>query len=464
MLFNSYEYILLFLPVSVCIYHFSRRHFRNSIATMVLTTMSLAFYSYHNYIYLYVLVGSIIINYLTGLYLCKKKQCVYRKYILFGIVFANLLVLLICKIIVYDSDLASRVSGVVLGASIPIGVSFFIFQQIAYLVDCYRARVKEGGLLSYGLFVCFFPQLIAGPIVHHSEMMPQFSDKADRGICYEKMFRGLALLAIGLGKKVLLADSLAPYANQLFDSAAPTGMLQAWVGGIAYTFQLYFDFSGYTDMALGSALMFNVSLPENFNSPYKALSIRDFWRRWHITLSRFLREYVYIPLGGNRFGTIPTAVNLSATFLLGGIWHGIGWTYVLWGAFHGGGMIIHRAWRATGRTMPLYAAWPVTFLFVSAGWVLFRATSVESSFHIYKAALTLPISFDELRVGFTEAGGGFVLFLLTVSAFICFCCPNSMRLLDRINSSWVFVAATVSLLVASVLSIASEVPFIYFQF
>ena len=258
---------------------------------------------------------------------------------------------------------------------LPLAISFFTFQQITYLVGSYRQETKDYDFLNYALFVTFFPQLIAGPIVHHKEMMPQFANARNRVKNYKNIAMGLFIFSIGLFKKVVIADTFAVWATQGFDVATTLNLFEAWATSLSYTFQLYFDFSGYTDMAIGLALLFNIKLPINFNSPYKATNIQDFWRRWHMTLSRFLKDYVYIPLGGNRKGGFRTYTNLMATFILGGIWHGAGWTFVFWGFLHGLALVIHRTWHQLGLKLWTWLAWLITFNFVNIAWLFFRAKS-----------------------------------------------------------------------------------------
>ena len=268
--------------------------------------------------------------------------------------------------------------------ALPLAISFFTFQQIAYLVDSYRGETPEYDFLNYALFVTFFPQLIAGPIVHHAEMMPQFNSKWNLFKRYKNIAFGLFIFSMGLFKKVVIGDTFAQWASHGFDKMEVLNFVEAWETSLSYTFQLYFDFSGYTDMAIGAALLFNIKLPINFNSPYKSLDIQDFWRRWHITLSRFLRDYIYIPLGGNRKGDLRTYTNLLATFILGGIWHGAGWTFVFWGFLHGTALIIHRFWKQLGFTMPKALGWFITFNFVNIAWVFFRAEEWEDAIKVLK--------------------------------------------------------------------------------
>ena len=267
---------------------------------------------------------------------------------------------------------------------LPLAISFFTFQQIAYLVDCYKEKTLEYDFLNYCLFVTFFPQLIAGPIVHHKDMMPQFVRPRNYLVNWKNLSLGLFLFSIGLFKKVYIADNFAEDANIGYGQAEALTFLDAWATSLSYTFQLYFDFSGYTDMALGAALMLNIKLPWNFNSPYKAVSIQDFWRRWHMTLSHWLRDYLYIPLGGNKKGETRTYINLFITFLLGGLWHGAGWPFVIWGALHGLATTVHKGWQTLGFKMPRLLAWFTTFLFVHCAWVFFRAESISQAWSILK--------------------------------------------------------------------------------
>jgi len=272
---------------------------------------------------------------------------------------------------------------------LPLGISFFTFTQIAFVVDVYRGKVEEFKFHNYLLFVTYFPHLIAGPILHHKQMMPQFARKETLVPQWGNIAAGITIFILGLTKKVLIADEFSDYVKSVFDMAEQghiPSIFEAWVGSLAYTFQLYFDFSAYSDMAIGLSLLFNVRLPLNFNSPYKAKNIIDFWRRWHITLSTFLRDYLYIPLGGNRHGETRRQINLMATMILGGLWHGAGWTFIAWGCLHGIYLVINHVWRAICRNMPalhrIPCAGAITFLAVVVAWVLFRSES-------FRAALTI---------------------------------------------------------------------------
>jgi len=335
--------------------------------------------------YLPLILSSMLFNYVVGNTLAKsgeetsrnkKPKKISRKTILTIGVIANLGLLAYFKytdFLIENKNYAFSADVAMLDLALPLAISFFTFQQIAYLVDSYRRETKEYDFLNYAVFVTFFPQLIAGPIVHHKEMMPQFANIRTKVINYRNIALGLFIFSIGLFKKVVIADTFAVWANAGFDTATTLNLFEAWATSLSYTFQLYFDFSGYTDMAIGLALLFNIKLPINFNSPYKATNIQDFWRRWHITLSRFLRDYVYIPLGGNRLGSFRIYSNLIATFILGGIWHGAGWTFVFWGFLHGMALVIHRLWSQLGIKLWTWLAWFVTFNFINIAWVFFRA-------------------------------------------------------------------------------------------
>ncbi len=357
--------------------------------------------------------------------------------------------------------------------ALPLAISFFTFQQIAYLVDSYRGETKEYNFLNYANFVTFFPQLIAGPIVHHSEMMPQFAKTANKVKRYENIAAGLFLFAIGLFKKTVIADTFAMWVNAGFDTNITLGFFEAWATSLSYTFQLYYDFSGYTDMALGTALLFNIKLPSNFNSPYKALNIRDFWQRWHITLSRFLKEYVYIPLGGNRKGSFRTYTNLFLTFLIGGIWHGAGWTFIFWGFLHGAAMVIYRFWKYMGFSMPKPLAWLLTFSFVNVAWVFFRAGEWDNAVRILASmtnfsSIHLPIQSVESMLP-SSAFDKETLLYLALFSMVAFWAPNSMQILYKKFRPNTFYALLFAILFfASILTtfFGNTAPgeFIYFNF
>ena len=332
MLFNSYEFLFVFLPVTFFVYFFLNKKRLVLASKGFLVFASLLFYSWWNISYLPLILSSVLFNYVIGNILAngKYKQISKKITLAFGIIF-NLSMLGYFK---YSDFFIENINYILtsnyelLNLILPLAISFFTFQQIAYLVDSYRGETKEYDFLNYVVFVTFFPQLIAGPIVHHKEMMPQFSRKRNLFKSHKNITLGIFIFLVGLFKKVVIADTFAIWATDGFDHQPMLTFIEAWITSLSYTMQLYFDFSGYTDMAIGAALLFNIRLPINFNSPYKALNIQDFWQRWHITLSRFLRDYVYLPLGGNRSGRLITHRNYLTVFLLGGFWHGAAWTFI----------------------------------------------------------------------------------------------------------------------------------------
>ncbi len=402
MLFNSPEFIFLFLPTVLVIFYLigSRGYLRVAISWLVLA--SLFFYGYWNPAYLGLIIGSILVNYAIGVQLSSCTLASKAKNVVLGLgVTLNLTLLGYYKYANFfvDSLNAVGVTDIYLQHIVlPLGISFFTFQQLAYLVDAWKGEVREYNFLHYCLFVVFFPQLIAGPIVHHKEMLPQFMRNDTYRFHRFDLALGLSIFFVGLFKKVVIADNLAPIATGVFHAAEAGEALhivQVWQGIAAYTFQLYFDFSGYSDMAIGLARMFGIRLPLNFNSPYKAVNIIDFWRRWHMTLSRFLRDYIYIPLGGNRKGGTRRYTNLMITMLLGGLWHGAGWTFVFWGFLHGLYLVVNHAWHSVWR-IRINTWWSigiarlVTLIFVMLAWVFFRASSFEGALNIFEGMMYLP--------------------------------------------------------------------------
>jgi alginate O-acetyltransferase complex protein AlgI len=394
-LFNSYAFICAFLPVTFAGYVLLARLVSDRAAQVWLTLASFYFYGWWNPTHLPLLALSCAGNFLLGRRLAAQANDGGRTRWLLAVgVAANLAVLGYFKYAVFVVDNVTALTGLdftIRAIVLPTGISFFTFQQIAYLADASKGKAEEYDFVDYCLFVSFFPQLIAGPIVHHREMMGQFVTPVRERLTAEAFALGATYFTVGLFKKVVIADRLAPMADNAFASAVAGAALSAaaaWQGVLAYTLQLYFDFSGYSDMAIGLALLFGIRLPFNFNSPYKATSIVDFWRRWHMTLSRFLRDYLYIPLGGNRGGRSRRYLNLMITMVLGGLWHGAGWTFLIWGALHGLYLMVNHAWLALRRRLGLtrsmgflgvVAGGGLTFLCVMVAWVFFRAPSLEAA-------------------------------------------------------------------------------------
>lgn len=385
MVFSAPEFLFVFLPLTLLAFYAARRLAGHDASLWVLLGASLMFYSWWDVRFLPLLLVSIVMNF--GLAQAIRAYG-GAPWVAVGVA-ANLALLGVFKYADFVVANLNAVAGLNLplpNLPLPLAISFFTFQQIAFLVDVARRTTEPSRADRYALFVAFFPQLIAGPIVHHRTMAPQLADPEHGSKIARNLSAGLSIFAVGLAKKVLIADTVAPYSNAAFDAAAagePVGLALAWTGALAYAMQIYFDFSGYSDMALGLGRMFGFQLPINFNAPYKARSITDFWRRWHITLSHFLRDYLYIPLGGNRAGQARMLVNLMIVMLLGGLWHGAAWTFVVWGGLHGlalmwcrlmdrlhhGGLFAFAPWMSVG----------VTFLFVTITWVFFRAESFDAA-------------------------------------------------------------------------------------
>jgi len=380
MLFNSPLYIFVFLPFSFIIYFLFNKKNWITIGRCWLVFVSLAFYGYANPKYVLLLSASIAVNFGLGKAIQQRSEKkglgnhlkTRRKVILFSGVLWNLGLLAYFKytdFLIKNINFAMGTKIPILEMALPLAISFFSFQQITYLVDTYKSKIHEFNFLDYCLYVSFFPQLIAGPIVRYHEMIPQFRKNENSSLNWQNVATGIFVFSLGLFKKVIIADAFAVWANAGFDTTKILTLFEAWGTSLSYTFQIYYDFSGYTDMAIGAALLFNIHIPINFNSPYKAVNIQDFWRRWHITLSNWLKNYLYFPLGGNRKGQLRTYLNLFITFLLGGLWHGAGWTFIIWGAMHGGALVIHRLWQRLRLTMPIWGGWLLTFIFVNTSWV-----------------------------------------------------------------------------------------------
>ena len=397
MLFTTAQFALLFLPLGLLGFFIAGRY-SHAAAAAWLFLASVIFYGYWMPVFTWLLLASIGANFCIGLRIARSlataQQPQARLWLVLGITI-NLALLAYFKyanFFIDNLNLALGTGWHIGRVILPIGISFYTFTQIAFLADTYRAKVHEAKLLHYGLFVSYFPHLVAGPVLHHAQMMPQFANPAIYRFDGANFAAGLAIFAIGLVKKVVFADGVAPYADAVFkpvDGGLTPDQLEAWLGMLAYTFQLYFDFSGYSDMAIGLSWLFNIRLPFNFNSPYRATSISDFWRRWHISLSNFLRDYLYIALGGNRYGGARRYANLATTMVLGGLWHGASWSFVIWGALHGAYLMVNHAFRALcgkrlcehlerSRLFDLFG-WALTILAAMVAWMFFRAETLPGS-------------------------------------------------------------------------------------
>ena len=524
MLFNSYEFILIFLPITL-IGFFKIAKYNTSKAILWLVISSLVFYGIWFPENLIILLFSVIINFLLS-YLILKNVLNKKVILISGILF-NLSFLGFFKYFNFFVNSVLFLEGQNLtleNITLPLGISFFTFTQIAYLVDVYSGKVREYKIDRYFLFVTYFPHLIAGPLIHHSQMIPQFLSKRIFTFNSILFSKGLTFFIIGLSKKLLVADNLAIYADAVFNAAnqnIQTDFIESWTGSLAYTFQIYFDFSGYSDMAIGLSLMFGIKLPINFNSPYKAKNIINFWKCWHITLSNFLKHYLYFPLGGNKKGDISRFCNILITMILGGLWHGASWNFIFWGGLHGCFIITNHFWitnilnnfNFTKKMKKLkiynFFAITITFICVVIAWIFFRAENFSSALLILKgcfgfAGVSLPSSFEILmkeNISFIEifdknifyngifinipdlasVGGPFsAIFYLSLSIFLVWGFPNSQEILQyreykkNVNlpiskyKKWypnIFYAIISSILFCFCFgSIEKISPFLYYQF
>jgi D-alanyl-lipoteichoic acid acyltransferase DltB (MBOAT superfamily) len=512
MLFNTFGFIFVFLPI-VLIGFFAISRWSKHWAAIWLAIASLTFYSIWDYHYLPLLLASVIANfYASGLILNAGQ--VSRKSILTVAVTANLALLAYFKYANFFISNVNQAAGTdfiqPVNIILPIGISFYTFTQIAFLVDTYHGKVSEYRFSHYLLFVTYFPHLIAGPVLHHKEMMPQFKDDATYRLSWENIAAGATIFIIGLAKKVLIADNIAPMANTVFQPGTHPGLIEAWIGVTAYGLQLYFDFSGYSDMAIGLSQLFGVRLPINFDSPYKARNIIDFWRRWHMTLSRFLRDYLYIPMGGSHDGPVARYRNLIVTMLLGGLWHGAGWTFVIWGGLHGVYIALNHywhflqakfGWESKGGAFSNAGARALTLLAVLIAWVFFRASDLTMALDVFSGvsglngvdlpawskakldwltATGLQLRFEGIR--WIDFGSLMHLPLLLLGVILALFFPNSQEIMGGLRPhfetepvsirnqlilwqpGWTWVSIVSVLFLACVFSLNRATEFLYFQF
>lgn len=514
MLFNSFSFLLLFMPITACGFFLLARRSKEWAAAW-LAGASLVFYAVWSVAYLPLLLGSTLFNYYFGWRIAHTEGPARKRWLIAAVV-ADLALLGYFKyadFFISSFNVVSHNQLPALDVILPIGISFFTFTQIAFLVDTYQRKVSEYRFTHYLLFVTYFPHLIAGPVLHHKEMMPQFDNAATYRPTAANFSVGAAIFVIGLAKKVLIADGLAPHAAFFFDQPGQPSLLVAWGGVLAYAFQLYFDFSGYSDMAIGLSRMFGIQLPLNFASPYKAGNLIEFWRRWHMTLSRFLRDYLYIALGGNRHGPVRRYANLMTTMVLGGLWHGAGWNFVIWGFLHGSYLMVNHAWVALAEHVGFDrdnrvwrgASWMLTFIAVCLAWAFFRSTDLPHAIEIVKGMLGgygvgLPDAIgnrlgsartllESAGVGFYSGGGERFIQTwawATGAAVVAFAFPNTQQIMARFapaldfdaqrdrargvlaslqwrpNDAWAWAIGILSAL--SLLSLTRPAEFLYFQF
>lgn len=490
MLFNSYSFILIFLPSVTAIYFIFNKYLGSRWTRLFLLAASLFFMSFFNIYFTAVLVLSVIFNYAAGsitsyYYMNSKsrqKQAIFVSAIAGNILFLGYFKYSNFFLGTLNSLFSANIS--LLNLILPIGISFYTFMQIVWLVDIYRHGGYKYDFFTYCLYVTFFPYVISGPIAYHKEIIPQFIKKSVCKFSAVNVSRGLFIFTIGLFKKTFIADTLAIIANGGFEVASTLNFVEAWLVSLSYTMQLYFDFSGYTDMAIGAALLFNINIPINFDSPYKSFDIREFWRRWHITLSRFLRDYIYIPMGGNRKGDYITLANIMLTFLICGLWHGAAWTFVFWGFLHGFALVVHRLWLKTGIRLNKVFAWFLTFNFVNAAWVFFRARSFEDAMNMLKSmagfnGVILPsylannqffkkinvvgIGFGEWLTHLPDTGTHIYLLGIILIPFVLIT-KNSNLLLQKFQPNWKNSLIISFMMILCLLLLNQTNSFVYFNF
>ncbi|MBN2238210.1 MAG: MBOAT family protein [Dehalococcoidales bacterium] len=518
MLFNSYEFFFVFLPVSLFGYHLlgNRGYFK--LAVYFLIVASLVFYGWYNPIYVLLIIGSIIFNYLIGRILQRNKSVMGQKPLLTLGVIVNILLLGYFKYANFAINSVNTAFGTEITLNqiiLPLAISFFTIQQIAYLVDSYRGEITSHNFTDYTLFVIFFPKLISGPIVRFKEMLPQNLQENIPRLTLENFTVGFTIIFLGLFKKVILADSIGLYADTVFNIASEGGILtffSTWAGALSYTFQLYFDFSGYCDIGIGLGLLFGIRLPLNFYSPYKATGVIDFWRRWHITLSRFLQDYLYIPLGGNRKGFPKQILFLLIVMAVAGLWHGDGWTFIIWGVLHGLYLVINHIYRRikqqisvpaweSGRLMTAVSVF-ITFIAVTVAWVFFRADTVRAAVSVLKGMIgmngfSLPLTYypylgalgpflESLGISFHSAPGfSYVsVIMIAISLLICWFLPSVQEFMSGyrpaleefsrelkvkgLNISWkpsaTYIITLGIIAVITIFGLNQNSNFLYFQF
>ena len=490
MLFSSLEFIFLFLPLTGLLFAVLLRWRGTTVAISALALASVVFYGWWKPIYLPLFLGSVVMNYFLAGFIrgpapapeqkldrkARRKarhkpdanpellaEQSYKPALIVALAL-NLGLLFLFKYASFVSDVAVQAGILKIPFEkqlLPLGISFFTFTQITFLVDRYRGLAPPTPFMRYLLFVSFFPHLIAGPVLHHSQMMPQCERVK---LTWDGLAVGLYLFAIGLAKKVVIADTIGPMVDFAFAHVGQMQTVHAWLALTGYAVQLYFDFSGYSDMAIGLGKMFGIDLPWNFESPYKCTNLAEFWRRWHMTLSNFFKDYIYIPLGGSQCGTARHLFNLCLTMLLGGIWHGAGWTFIAWGAVHGAGLTVHHLWRLSPLKLPRLLGWGLTISVVLLGWVFFRATSLHDALTVYSRlfAFSAAGDWDDMSMRIEDAGGYVLAGVVLALAF-----PNAKALATRYRPTLLWAAWTAALFALAMLFMLGNLKkpeFLYFNF
>lgn len=487
MLYNSYIFILAYLPIVLIGWYVLNRFKAYNTALGWLVLSSLFFYGYFNWSYLPIIIVSVIANYVLSVFIRPDTKHglnnKVRKVLLILGLSGNIGMLFYYK---YFDFFAQNINALfktnfsMLNLLLPLGISFFTFQQISYIVDSYKGKQSKCSILEYSVFVTYFPQLIAGPIVLHSEVIPQFQNIENRRFNSDNFAKGLCAFSIGLAKKVLVADTFAKAADYGFSHIEGLGTVNALIVMLSYTFQIYFDFSGYCDMATGIGKFFNIDLPMNFNSPYKAVTITDFWKRWHMTMTRFFTTYIYIPLGGSRKGKIRTYINVMIVFLVSGLWHGANWTFILWGGVHGIANVLTRMFKERIDKWHMAFSWLLTFAFVNVTWVIFRADSIASAVRFFKEIIWLNITpllsdiksafiLPEFKYILEQIGKGGYTYLLwavfiVAALWVCLQARNTNERLDDFKPTVVNAGICAFVLVWGIISLSGISTFLYWNF
>jgi D-alanyl-lipoteichoic acid acyltransferase DltB (MBOAT superfamily) len=460
MLFNSYEFLLLFLPITFFVYFYLNSKKLITPSKIFLVLASLFFYSWWNVIYLPLILGSMIFNFYVGQFLGKNRT---KKMLAFGII-GNVALLGYFKytdFFIENFNWALNKDVELLHLALPLAISYFTFQQIAFLVDSYRGETKEYNFLNYALFITFFPQLLMGPIMHHKEIIPQFQTKWKSFIKWENVALGLFIFAIGLSKKTLIGDPLTDYAQYAFDNAQKLSMVEAWYASVSYVLSYYFDLSGYADMAIGIGKMFNINIPKNFNSPYKARNFADYWKRWHITLSRFLSDYIYKSLGGNKSLVWVMYLNIMITFFVSGFWHGAGWNFVVWGLLNGIFVVMAHMMKKANLEMNFYVAWFLMFFGLILTRILFVSNDFADAWYVTTTLFDISnLRFENLFYIDPYLQSFYIILALGLAVGT----KNSMEISENFKPNFKYIFYTVILLSASMFTFSSAKEFLYFQF
>ena len=490
MVFNSYVFVLVFVPLVVTVYHLINSKGAYTAAKAFLLMVSLFFYACDDPFSLIILIASILINYcIANNFLTRDASVKTRCLFLTLGVILNICVLFWFKYLGFFSDMINSIfkAGLeVKSVLLPLGISYFTFSQISYLVDKYRNPEIRYSLLDYSLYVSFFPKISVGPIALAGDLIPQFNDPSRKKVNPDSLAGGLVIFATGLAKKVLLADNLAPYVTWGYSNIGNLGPINALIVMLAFTMQIYFDFSGYCDMAKGICIMIGIDLPDNFLSPYTAVSIADFWKKWHITLTGFFTKYVYIPLGGNRKGKVRTHINMFIIFFLSGLWHGASYTFIIWGLIHGIGITLSKLLKDKMVLLPKILRQAGTFIFVNITWVFFRASTLNEALEFFRQFInfkTIPVNIELIAKATPDemqlvqwlilnssnkapylSGCIIIIGFLLICTFISMYCKNSTERINTLKLSELTVATTVILLVMSILSLSGVTEFIYENF